>query len=257
MGLLPSLMRRAGWQHRAGYYNDERATYRRAIRIIEDAAGKDDPRLVDPLIKLGESFYYFQPHYGTPHYVVAGGGETYLKRANRIAESSESFPWLELATTKLSLADYYMYAESYSRAKKVYEEVWNLLSTDEERLEMRGELLGNPRPIWIEVLPPYTNGAAGAAPGDGEIGTGSVTIVYDVTRRGRARITESSVTPAEFTDMEHMVAREIKRRTYRPMIADGAPTVSDPQTFTHEFRYSRSELQELRADSGATARATN
>ena len=28
LGLLPSLMRRADWQHRAGYYNDERATYR-------------------------------------------------------------------------------------------------------------------------------------------------------------------------------------------------------------------------------------
>jgi hypothetical protein len=61
MGLLPSLMRRASWQHRAGYYNDERATYRRAIRIIEDSAGKDDPRLVDPLVKLGKSFYFFEP----------------------------------------------------------------------------------------------------------------------------------------------------------------------------------------------------
>ena len=34
LGLLPSLMRRADWQHRAGYYNDERATYRRAIRVM-------------------------------------------------------------------------------------------------------------------------------------------------------------------------------------------------------------------------------
>jgi tetratricopeptide (TPR) repeat protein len=258
MGLLPSLMRRASWQHRAGYYNDERATYRRAIRIIEDSAGKDDPRLVDPLIKLGESFYYFQPlSSGSPQYVTSGSGETYLKRATRIAERSDGFPWLELATTKLALADYYVYSESYSRAKNVYEEVWKELSADEERLEMRGELLGKPRPIWTETLPPYTNGAAGATRRDGEIQTGVVTIVYDVTRRGRARIKEASVSPAEFTDMRRMVEREVKRRIYRPRIVEGGPRESDPLTFTHEFRYSRSELQELRAGSGATAQATN
>ncbi len=59
LGLIPSLMRRADWQHRAGYYNDERATYRRAIRIVEAKLGKEDPQLILPLMKLGESFYFF------------------------------------------------------------------------------------------------------------------------------------------------------------------------------------------------------
>ena len=76
LGLLPSLMRRASWQHSAGYYNDERATYRRAIRIIEDSVGRDDPRLVDPLVKLGKSFYYYATcprcaaHFGQNHFVL-------------------------------------------------------------------------------------------------------------------------------------------------------------------------------------------
>ena len=56
MGLLPSLMNRATWQHRAGYYADERSTYRRAIRIVESSAGKNSPMLVEPLRRLGESF---------------------------------------------------------------------------------------------------------------------------------------------------------------------------------------------------------
>ena len=258
LGLLPSLMRRAGWQHRAGYYNDERATYRRAIRIIEDSAGKDDPRLVDPLIRLGESYYYFEPLSGaTTQYVTSSTGEAYLKRANRVAESSDDFPWLELATTKLALADYYVYSESYNRARKIYAEVWNDLSADEQRRDMRSELLGKPRPIWIETLPPYTNGAAGLTRGDSEIRSGAVTVVYDVTHRGRARIKEVSVTPPEFEDMRRMVEREIKRRIYRPVVADGAPTESNLQTFTHEFRYSRSELEELRAGNSAAAGATD
>ena len=247
MGLLPSLMRRASWQHRAGYYNDERATYRRAIRIIEDSVGKDDPRLVDPLVKLGKSFYYYEPlPQNVPRYVGSATGESYLKRANRIAERSEDFPWLEHATTKLALADYYVFSESYSRAKNIYEEVWDELTRDETRLDMRNELLGEPRPIWTETLPPYTNNAAGATRRDGEIRTGVVTIIYDVTQRGRARIKEIKTQPAEFTDIQNMVEREVRRRIYRPKIVDGETRESEPQIFTHEFNYTRSEFEALR-----------
>ena len=247
LGLLPSLMRRASWQHRAGYYNDERATYRRAIRIIEDSAGKDDPRLVDPLIKLGESFYYFEPlASSSPQYYSGASGETYLKRARRIAERSDDFPWLELATTKLALADFYVYTEAHSRAKNLYEEVWEELSTDNERLAMRAELMGQPRPIWTETLPPSTPGAAGPNRRDGEIQTGVVTVTFDVTTRGRARVYESQVDPPEFTDMENVVEREIRRRVYRPMIVDGDTRESDQQVFTHEFQFSRSEWEEMR-----------
>ncbi len=247
LGLLPSLMRRASWQHRAGYFNDERATYRRAIRIIEDSAGKDDPRLVDPLIKLGESFYYFEPlASSSPQYFSGASGETYLKRAKRIAERSDEFPWLELATTKLALADFYIYAESYSRAKNLYEEVWEDLSTDNERLTMRAELMGQPRPIWTEALPEFTPGATGPNRQDGEIQTGVVTVTFDVTTRGRARVQESRVDPQEFTDMASVVEREVRRRIYRPAIADGDTTESDPQVFTHQFQFSRSEWEEMR-----------
>ena len=250
LGLLPSLMRRASWQHRAGYYNDERATYRRAIRIIEDSAGKNDPQLVDPLVRLGKSFYFYEPlPQDRPRYLGSAAPETYLKRAKRIAERSPGFPWLELATTKLALADYYVYVESYSRASSVYEEVWNDLSTDEDRLELRDELLGQPRPIWTETLPPYTNGAAGAARRNEEVGSGIVTVIYDVSRRGRAQIREVETDPAEFTDIENMVEREVRRRVYRPVIVDGDSIDSEPQIFTHEFSYSRSELDELRGSS--------
>jgi tetratricopeptide (TPR) repeat protein len=253
MSLLPSLMRRASWQHRSGYYNDERATYRRAIRIIEDSVGKEDPRLVDPLVKLGKSFYYYEPlPQNQPRYVGTATGESYLKRAMRIAERSEDFPWLELATTKLALADFYVFAESYARAKNAYEEVWNELSIDDDRLELRDELLGEPRPIWTETLPAYTKGAVGVMRKDGEIRTGTVTVIYDVTSRGRARIHEIRTEPAEFTDIENMVEREVRRRVYRPAIVDGDTAVSSRQVFRHEFSYSRSELEELRGPSAGT-----
>lgn len=247
MGLLPSLMRRATWQHNAGYYNDERATYRRAIRIIEDSAGKEDARLVEPLVRLGSSFYYFEPITSSSgRFVGSSSGEIYLKRANRIAERAEDFPWYELATTKLALADYYIFSNEYARAKKVYEEVWEELGSDEDRLAIRDELLGEPRPIWEEPLPTATNGASGLAPGDENLRNGKVDIIYLVTPRGRARIQDVTVEPAEFSDMRRIIEREVKRRLYRPTISEGTTVASGPLIFMHDFKYNQSELSELR-----------
>ena len=56
--LVPALLRRAEWQHKSGFIYDERATYRRAIRIIEKHNGKDSLKLVEPLILLGRSYFY-------------------------------------------------------------------------------------------------------------------------------------------------------------------------------------------------------
>ena len=46
-----------------------------------------------------------------------------------------------------------------------------------------------------------------------------------------------------------MVVREIKRRRFRPLVVDGNMTDSEMQTFTHEFRYRQSELDDMRAES--------
>ena len=82
-------MRRARWQHAARYYNDERATYRRAIRILESKLGKKDPQLIVPLSKLAESFYYIDLSQSVPQSQgLVSTGEVYFKRAVKIAEAN-------------------------------------------------------------------------------------------------------------------------------------------------------------------------
>ena len=254
LGLLPSLMRRADWQHRAGYYNDERATYRRAIRVIEEGAGHSDPRLVEPLVRLAKSYYYFEPLADNIAAPVnsPGAAESYLKRASRIAESSDGFPWLEKAATRLALADYYLARESASRARRIYGEVWDDLSASEAGLDMRRDLMQSLTPIWQEPLPPYTKGAAGAKDArDGDVRTGTVEVQYLVDDRGRPRVSQIDTEPGEFSDMERIVAREIKRRRFRPLVIDGELEDSEMQTFTHEFRYRQAELDDIRAEKAA------
>lgn len=248
LGLIPSLMRRGEWQHRAGYYNDERATYRRAIRIIETAAGKQDPRLITPLLKLGESYYFYDTYSQGPGTVSGATGETYFKRAVRIAESTDDLPWLELASTRLALADYYAYTDAHNRARKIYQQVWNSLSGDEDRLEMRGELLGGPITLRQEPLPIYAGGPDSAQRDPSGFLTGTIRVDYTVSARGRVRDIRTEASPPEFTDMQRMVHREVRRRLFRPRLIDGVPVESGNQVFVHEFLYRQEELDEIREE---------
>ncbi len=256
LGLLPSLMRRADWQHRAGYYNEERATYRRAIRIVEAKLGKNDPQLIPPLLKLAESFYFIDmTQVGRTSQSVIATGEIYFKRAARIAERSETVGWYEYAETKLALADYYVYMDAHSRARKIYEEVWELLSADEERLAARRDWLERPSVLWEEPLPTYA-GSDRTASGE-EYLNGTIRVDYDVSRRGRVRNIRTEAYPPEFTEMQRIVHRELRSRIFRPMLVDGQPSDSEELVFEHNFLYQRSDLERLRQQQATSQQAGN
>ena len=251
LALIPSLMRRAEWQHRAGYIMDEQATYRRAIRIIEDNAGKKDIRLIDPLTKLGESYFYTDLHgdQGLHHNPVTG--EIYFKRALRIAEGHPESNWMIAAASKMSLGDYYMMQTMHTRANKLYGQVWEELSSDENKLALRSEIFEQAMPLNSRPLPEFAGD-----PSPNEIVTmsdeyeqGSVTVSYTVTNRGRViRLKPVEVYPAEFTDMEKTVHRELRSRMYRPRYEEADPVISEGQVLTHMFYYKQSDLDERRAE---------
>lgn len=244
LGLLPSLMHRAEWQHRAGYYNDERVTYRRAIRVIETSVGKNDSRLIQPLLRLGKSFYYYDQNVEGGRMMLPSTGESYLKRAVRIAEATEDLPWLELAMARLALADYYLSTETHNRARKIYLQVWKELSRDEDRIAIRRDLLEQPITIREEALPPFADG--GGARSAGGLQNGSVQVNYTVSTRGRVRNIRTEVKPSEFSGMLRAVHREVRRRLFRPAMVDGVPIESDNQIFRHDFLYSQAELDSLK-----------
>lgn len=255
LALVPSLMRRAEWQHRAGYIIDEQATYRRTIRIIEDNADKKDIRLIEPLTRLGESYYYTDLHgeQGLHHNPVTG--EIYFKRALRIAESHPESNWAIAASAKISLGDFYMMQGMHSRARKLYQEVWRELASDDHRLRFRDQTFGEAMPLNQRPLPEFagdSNKAALSGARD-EFEQGSVTVSYDVTNRGRVIGVETvEVYPPEFADMERNVHREMRGRLYRPRYEQAdpdekaSPEKSEGQVFTHSFFYQKSDLDERR-----------
>ncbi len=251
--MIPALMRRAAWQHRAGFINDERATYRRVIRIIESTAGKEDLSLIEPLTKLGHSFFFVDVS-GSEGYgqQSVATGEIYFRRALRIAEEHPEADWKMIAQSRIALGDYYMYEGNHARARKIYATAWQWLSEDDDRLEFREQALGQPVPLRQGVLPRYAGSTersdAGAT--DDDLRRGTITVTYSISARGRVsdlKVVEAD--PPEFEEIQRGVQRELRRRLYRPRFED-AQAVSSPNNFlSHTFFYRQSELDTIRSPS--------
>ena len=249
LALVPPLMRRAEWQHRAGYIMDEQATYRRAIRIIEDFADKKDLRLIDPLTRLGESYFYTDMHGDQNTYHTPVTGEIYFKRALKIAESHPDSDWAVVTNSKIALGDYYMMQGMNTRARRIYQDVWENLTSDEQKLIFRDQTFGEAIPLNQRPLPDFAGESNPSAltGTESEFEQGNVTVSYTVTDRGRVIDLEAvEVYPPEFVDMQRAVQREMRVRMYRPRYEEAEPVKSEGQVLTHMFYYKQSDLDDRR-----------
>jgi tetratricopeptide (TPR) repeat protein len=250
--LVPSLLRRAVWQHKAGFIFDERATYRRAIRIIERHEGKDSLDLVEPLILLGRSYFYLDASGQVSYHDSSmSSGEIYFRRAARIAEEHPETNWQVVAQTQLALGDYYMYNNNPNRGRQVYLVAWDLLSEHEDRLDVRRVQLEQVVPLKQNKLPLYVSSdEEKEAPDEKEnpLLQGSISISYTVSTRGRAadvRIIEAQ--PPEFEKMTGHIEREVRRRIYRPRVEDGEVVETPDLILVHKYFYRQSDLDAARA----------
>jgi len=261
--LIPALMRRGNWQHRAGFIYDERATYRRVVRIVEQKLGRNNLALVEPLVKLGKTFFYADTSGQTSfQQAQLSTGEVYFKRALRIAAESPDTNWNIVANATLALGDFYMYEGNPQRAKQVYRNAWALLSESEDdanKLGMRGRELERTVNLKQRPLPPFvgkTNPALEATVEDPVL-EGTVRVTYNISDRGRVvDLKLEEAMPPEFTAMQNSVQREVRRRIFRPTFADGEPVVSPGHEFVHIFIYRKSDLEAARAAAAAASEET-
>ena len=260
MEMVPALLRRAQWQRRTGYILDERATYRRVIRIIETSSGKDNVALIRPLMKLGESYFFVDTSQSQGFQTAtASSGEMYFKRAVRIAEDNPDSNWVTLAKAKLAIGDYYNFRSNPNRANRAYQDAWTIMSAEEDRLDTRRISLEVLTALNDDPIPRYVGSATRSDRQleDDSLREGHVIVSYDVNTRGRVsalKIVEA--TPAVFDDMRRLVQREVRTRIFRPRFENAVPVESTNEIFTHSFFYRQEELEELREKAAAAAEAS-
>lgn len=256
--ILPALEQSANWMHRMRLYNRERNAYRKMIKIIESSRGKGDLALIEPLTGLGKSYLYvgsLEVDYHSDPLPISSG-EVYLKRALRIAEENPDADWRVLEGTMLALGDFYTLSSRPARAKRMYQDAWELLSEDEERFRSRHEQLET-LVLLQDISPPkYYNSQRevdGDAPPDNfEVGT--IVAGYTVTARGEvSRVSIVQSDPPGFEDMEKAVLREMRYLMHRPRIESGSLVATPDQTYTHEFFYRESDLEAVAQETEAIA----
>jgi len=173
------------------------------------------------------------------------GGAVHLKRAKRIAEEHPDSTWEIKENTFLSLADFYIFSDKANKAKRAYQDTWDLLSEDESRIFNRYNHL-EALVLLQNIYPPKYHGMddeSGPLDDDEQLQQGKIVTKFMVNTHGRARnfeIIESH--PAGFEDMEKAVLKEMRRLIYRPRLENREVVATENMTYTHEFFYRESDL---------------
>ena len=244
--IIPALYKRAAWQHRVRLYGRERETYRRVIRIIEKNQDKKSLDLIRPLIGLGNAYLYVgvvDPQFHRDSTITTG--ETYLKRAKRIAEEHPDASWELRESTFLSLADFYIFSAKEGKAKRAYQDTWDLLSEDESRMLNRYNHLET-LVLLQDIYPPKYHGIdedSVELEDDEQFEQGKVVTKFAVNTNGRTKNFEIiEVHPAGLAEMEQAVLKEMRRLVYRPRLENREVVDTENMTYTHEFFYRESDL---------------
>jgi len=252
LDIIPALKTRAGWQRRMQFYEQERFTWRRIVRIIEAKEGKESLDLIDPLTELAKSYIAMAsivlPERLQPN---ISSGEPYLKRSVRIAERNSDATFRTRVDTKMELADYYLLTDHAVRAIKVYREVWDILSADDSRLDLRASLLES-GVVLRNIYPPTTadnKGITAASSESSGYRSGTVRFKYNVNTRGRAtRVTLLDANPTGLDELYKKIGRELRYIVHRPRFVDGEPEENVDLTFSHQFFYRDEDIKNVDED---------
>jgi hypothetical protein len=255
---LPALKNQAHWQHRLQMYDRERLTWRKVISVVERHHGKEDLRLIPPLTSLGKSYLYITPiEYDVQPEISIASGESYLRRANRIATENPDSTWEIQEQTLLALGDYYILSGRANRAASAYKDLWVMLSDDEQRLRNRRDHLERLNLLQNVYPPKYYRSELvdEKIPDDEDFETGTVSFGYSVTSAGRiTNVLHLETRPPEFEDMRDRVGRSIRQLVYRPRVEDGNLIPTPDLVFTHEFLYRPGDMPAKTSDADSTPR---
>ena len=248
LDMIPALKKRAEWQHRLQRYHRERITWRQIISIVERNHGPDSLEMIPPLIELGKSYLFVSPaEYDYQPDVSVSSGESYLRRAHRIAERNPDATWQMLENTALSLGDYYILSGRPSKAEKTYAGVWTMLSEggDPEKMSARRDHLERVKVLQRVFPPKYYNSLREeiASEPPESFQTGTMSFNYTVLASGRVtQVKHLETQPGEITDFDQVVGRSLRRMVYRPRMEDGKIVQTSDLVYSHEFYYRPSDV---------------
>jgi TonB family protein len=263
---VPILCFAAAWHSDVGDFISARAIYRRAIQLVDQKLGPNDPAAVEPLRALANTFtqelYYSTLGLRTqaqsrdrmpadadgtssdarqnPKYLNSEG-EKALDRAIKILEVQPPSAYDTLLATLLQTGDWYQIKHVPEKALPYYRRAVTVnasLASATATSDAGGTAAAEPAPLSFPVRlyypSPAHSGRTTALPAD-QVDERFVEVQFTVTDEGEvsdAKITGSSGTPREAAD----ALTAIRAARFRPKFVDGEPVATTGMTNREVFR---------------------
>lgn len=232
---LPALYYRADMLSRTGDYLTSQKRYRRIIGLVEDEYGTDSPVLLPALHRIADVFLYNEIRDG---YHGPRQSRRYLRRAIRIAETSQEATTLQKADAHLAMGDYLtLKTLDYAATVRSYRQAWDLLSADESLRPERAARFSSP--VALNDVPSNTSWPIAAMRNSTQSRpdlNGVVVVGFEVNEHGRvvnARVLESD--PGGVHDA--VVLAHLDGLVFRPRFVDRDPVPSPRNRFEIRFVY--------------------
>lgn len=218
MELVPAILKLADWYRRAGNVRDARKLYERAVKVIENSKGKEDPGLIAPLLGLGTTTHKISQY--------RKQREAALKRMVAIVDAQDDLDTVDRAAAWGHLGDFYILINRGSLAADAYGKGWDALHadgslpSDQPGLFSEPMVLNFPKRIYLMDQTPATLQQGF----DMSLVEYEIDVEFDLTIGENGRVLKVRVVNLEASpSVSRQVRRYIREARFRPRIIDGKP----------------------------------
>ncbi|MYE48590.1 MAG: TonB family protein, partial [Gammaproteobacteria bacterium] len=212
---VPALYKLGEWYERTRQTALQRRAYAAADRIIQSASGEGSLERVQALRGQASSFLRESRR---------EKAEEFFRRALSIVRAHPIQDILQQARLLIDIGDTHTIFNRLPNARETYREAWELLSADDEALDLRAELLQNPViPLRSARLPVQVpREMSNSSRYESQPRAGSVVLQLTIEQDGT--VSGAQVMESEPSGMiDDLVVALIKGAKFRPQMRDGEP----------------------------------
>ena len=220
--VLSAIYRYAGWLGDRGMFQLERDQYMRAQRIIRQSYGDSDPRLVTPLLGIGNTYRRERN--------PAGPGISALEDALELLREQPQRDALGLAMVMRDIGDWNTAFGKMGYAGMEYQRSWELLGTLPNGAELRDDWYAGANYVLYEPI------SQRGVSTEREAVAGHVLVQFDIDVAGNpGDVTILESDPPGFKD--EAVLRHVRRSRFRPWVVEGVVAPGPGLAIRVDFRY--------------------
>jgi len=220
--VLAGIYRYAGWLGERGMFQFERDQYLRAQRIIRASYGENDPRLVTPLLGIGNTYRRERN--------PAGPGISALEDALELLREQPERDALGLAMVMRDIGDWNTAFGKMGYAGMEYQRSWELLGTLPNGAELRARWYAGANYVLYEPI------SQRGVSTERQAVPGHVLVQFDIDVAGNPQdVTILESDPPGFKD--DAVLRHVRRSRFRPWVVEGLVAPGPGLAIRVDFRY--------------------